>query len=290
MRAYVYRAPTEGAQLASEIHDELHSHIAETADALVDEGWPEEAAWAEAHRRFGDLQKITASCTREKLPNRTMFQKLNLTLILMLLAGVSTLFVRAKMAANQTEAEMAKLTASVEALESQVTVSSQPSQIAENVEPVSVVEHVAAFEERTGMVLEKGLREAVLGWLEDKPGYGDKVAEFGDDAVPVLVAIMSGELKIDGDKSALMRFVAANYLGDTKSSVAVLPLIDALGDPWFNVRRCAALALGKLGDPSAIAPLEELAKNDPYVYRGRGEEDPVPLVRIDAEKALEMLR
>ncbi len=49
---------------------------------------------------------------------------------------------------------------------------------------------------------------------------------------------------------------------------AILPLQRALQDPHADVRESAAIALGKINDPGAIAPLASaLAENDPRVRR-----------------------
>lgn len=290
------RASGDPAQLAAEIHDELQSHLEESAAALIGEGWPEEAAWAEAHRRFGDLRTITQSCTRERLPRKTMLQKINLLLILALVAGVATLTVRSSQDAEAHDREIAKLHAAIGALQVAQPAVAAANPAASNpagtetaawtASPATQTE-LAKFEEQSGLKLSVELREAALYWLERKPHAGPKLVAFGDDAIPLLVALLDGELK---GQLHQIRFVAANHLGEINSPAAYQPLIDALDDPWFNVRRCAALALGKLGDPKAMAPLEELAASDPYVYRGSDEKGPLALVRIDAEKALEMLR
>ena len=294
------RLQSESTQLAAEIHDELQCHLEETAAALIEEGWLHDAAWAEAHRRFGDLRTITKSCYRERSTMSTTYQKLNLLLIVALIGGVAFLTVRSNHAAESHQKELAQLKAAIKDLEGSApavfpAVNADGGTLgklaAATVESLpKLEEQVAAFETERGTPLSEDVRLAALSWLSNKTHAGPKLAAFGDEAVPILVAVLDGKIKVEGSLRESMRFVAANHLGDTQSPAAVEPLLAALKDPWFNVRRCAALALAKLGDSRAIAPLETLAAHDPYVYRGNQEKGPIALVRIDAEKALDALR
>jgi len=125
----------------------------------------------------------------------------------------------------------------------------------------------------------KGLRDRFLG--NDVHAYEEAVAS-GADSVPWLVGILQ-------DSSAgNSRFVAANALGEIGTDECVAPLLHALGDPWFSVRRCAALALGRIGDERARQPLARLAEKDPFVWTDPKSREKSYLVRIDAKRALEM--
>lgn len=50
--------------------------------------------------------------------------------------------------------------------------------------------------------------------------------------------------------------------GPDKSSSQTASLITALRDPSLQVRSIAAMALGRVGDATAIAPLNELLRHD----------------------------
>jgi len=76
----------------------------------------------------------------------------------------------------------------------------------------------------------------------DRAAYARLVAR-GEAAVPDLARVLS-----DTQADGVTRFMAANVLGDIGSSLAFEPLLAALQDPFYNVRRCAALALGKIRD------------------------------------------
>jgi murein DD-endopeptidase MepM/ murein hydrolase activator NlpD len=106
----------------------------------------------------------------------------------------------------------------------------------------------------------------------------------GKAAAAGLVAILR-----DRTLSSQHRYMAANMLGDIKSRECVQPLLQALGDGDFNVRRCAAVALGKIGDRSVAPALQRLAKADPFVWKDPQTGKLRYLVREDAQKALKML-
>ena len=59
-----------------------------------------------------------------------------------------------------------------------------------------------------------------------------------------------------------MRFEAAEAAGELTIRAAVQPLIQKLDDPDKDVREAAALALGKIGGPTARRALETLVAGD----------------------------
>jgi hypothetical protein len=111
-----------------------------------------------------------------------------------------------------------------------------------------------------------------------------RIVALGETAIPELARILQ-----DPGQDGVARFMAANVLGDIGSAKAVEPLIAALGDPFYNLRRCAALALGKIRDPRAKEPLEKLAENDPFVWKDPDTGFDRYLVREDAQQALDIL-
>ncbi|HGY92718.1 MAG TPA: hypothetical protein ENK43_16235 [Planctomycetes bacterium] len=114
-------------------------------------------------------------------------------------------------------------------------------------------------------------------------GAHERLVAEGVAAIPLLAKILH-------DPSAgTARFSAANALGDIAASECVDPLLRALRDPWFNVRRCAAIALGTIGDPRARGPLRRVAEKDPYSWVDPETGKSSYLVRIDARRALAML-
>lgn len=112
----------------------------------------------------------------------------------------------------------------------------------------------------------------------------NELVELGEPAVEGLLALLA-----DVDRDVVTRFMSANALGDIGSERSVLPLIAALADEQYNVRRCVALALGKCGDERARKPLIELAEKDPFVYRDPKSGEDLYLVREDARRALAIL-
>jgi len=111
-----------------------------------------------------------------------------------------------------------------------------------------------------------------------------RIVGMGESAIPELARIMK-----DGEIDLVTRFMAANVLGDIGSAKGVEPLLEALEDPYYNLRRSAALALGKLRDPRAKEPLEKLAAEDPFVWKDPETGKDLYLVRIDAASALDLL-
>jgi putative ABC transport system permease protein len=63
MRRRIFRFPWRtAAQVAADVDDELQFHLDMVVQELADEGWPSEAAHAEALRRFGDLETTRKVC------------------------------------------------------------------------------------------------------------------------------------------------------------------------------------------------------------------------------------
>lgn len=123
-------------------------------------------------------------------------------------------------------------------------------------------------------------RELQESFLAGTRGAYEELVAGGVAAVPWLVEVL------ENPEAGMRQFMAANALGEIGAPECVPPLLDALDDPWFNVRRCAALALGEIGDLRAREPLEELAANDPFVYVDQQTGERKHLVRIDAREAL----
>ncbi len=283
-------------EIRAEIDEELQFHIDRVAAELVRSGLSLDEALLEARRRFGDIHTITRACTHQRLRTRTMLQRFNTVLIALLVAAVATLMFRSEAEAAESRDQLREM---------QSVMANLGEQNGELIELVRLKGWSGAAPQRVntassqkqtlpklampdGSAPASKVEEAFAAWIADRPWASRKLAAFGDDAVPYVTDVLNGTVVVAGPKQHMMRFVAANVLGDTGSPSAVTPLLAALDDEFMNVRRCAALALGKIGDKQAIPALEELAANDPYVYRGAKSEEPQALVRIDAKKALAM--
>jgi murein DD-endopeptidase MepM/ murein hydrolase activator NlpD len=114
--------------------------------------------------------------------------------------------------------------------------------------------------------------------------YADVVAA-GEPAVEGVAAIM-----MDKAAASRARYLAANALGGIKSKKAMKPLLAALKDQDFNVRRCAADSLSRLGDPSVVPELQRLARSDPFFIKDPKTRKTQYFVRDAAKKALRVLR
>jgi murein DD-endopeptidase MepM/ murein hydrolase activator NlpD len=126
--------------------------------------------------------------------------------------------------------------------------------------------------------------EIAKQFRENPRGNYTQAVALGEKAVDDL-----SEILCDKSLDTVQRFMAANALGEIRSRKAVKPLLEAMKDDQFNVRRCAALALGKIGDPSARPALEFLAKEDPFAWTDPKSGKIMYLVREDARKALDIL-
>lgn len=86
-----------------------------------------------------------------------------------------------------------------------------------------------------------------------------------------------------GSPGPNMRLVEClGYIGDKRLTLRMIAL---LGHEDASIRRFAAHALGRIGDPHALSALEQLAQNDPYQY-----ENGVYGVRQVAAEAIERIR
>lgn len=78
---------------------------------------------------------------------------------------------------------------------------------------------------------------------------------------PKVVEVLIQKLK-GGHGSANVQIAAARILGRIRDSKAVEPLIKALSDEYWEVRREAAWALGMIGDARAVEPLLRVRSDD----------------------------
>ncbi|MEO0662087.1 MAG: HEAT repeat domain-containing protein, partial [Planctomycetota bacterium] len=276
-------------EVRAEIDEELRFHVDETAAELVRDGWEPAAARTEAARRFGDTGAVADACYRQRNWDRIMLQRLSTGLIALLVVAVVVLIYRGNAATAAQRVSLESMHATIADLSTRNAELLERLVAADAPREMQVVKtETRPFTLPDGSLAETPLERAFVAAIENLPGSPARLTAFGDEAVPYCVQFLNGEHQIQGLSMGQTKFMGANLLGDTGSELAVDPLLAALEHESFNVRRCAALALGKLGTERAIAPLEELAANDPYVYRNGNEK--LALVRIDAEKALEMLR
>lgn len=88
----------------------------------------------------------------------------------------------------------------------------------------------------------------LLGLLEDEQHnmyfiVEDIVMKIGDDAIPKLIDLLTY-------KQQSVRVAAAQMLGKFSNVVSAKPLVNALGDSSWNVRKAAAGALKRIGNPA----------------------------------------
>ncbi len=65
-RKRAFRLPPAPDNLADEVDEEVRFHLEQKVARLVREGMSEDDAWREAHRRFGDVDRVKARMTRER--------------------------------------------------------------------------------------------------------------------------------------------------------------------------------------------------------------------------------
>ena len=144
--------------------------------------------------------------------------------------------------------------------------------------------------------------EPLIAALKDKDEYVRKAADealvkIGAPAVEPLIAALKGENKDVRQAAAAIlgrlgwqpgRDEAAGWYwmvkGDWHNCVAlgspaVKPLIAALKDESFSVRRAAAEALGKIGDPRAVEPLIDALQDKEWFVRRTAAEALISIYR-----------
>ena len=135
--------------------------------------------------------------------------------------------------------------------------------------PARVAEVLVAFGDSAVKPL---IDELKYAGKEGQPLICEVLGQIGDTrAVPVLKEILRESPYEQG------RAAAAQALGGIPEKGNVAALLEALGDPAWEVRGCAARALGELGGQEAAAGL------------AKAREDENRRVRVIAEAALKKL-
>lgn len=121
-------------------------------------------------------------------------------------------------------------------------------------------------------------------FLAGERGAGDAIVAQGNAAIPLLVRVMANQ------EAGVHQFLSANLLGEIGTEACIDPLMVGLKHPWFNVRRCAALALGKMNAARSKEAIQELADLDPFSIVSEDGKGVLFLVRESAQKALGMFK
>jgi hypothetical protein len=126
--------------------------------------------------------------------------------------------------------------------------------------------------------------DAVREWGERlRDSVARVLAHVGPPAVNELVNILSDE-----DPNA--RWRAVEVLGHIGNSAATAPLMLSIRDPNIWVRKSAISALGEIGDPNVIQPLEGLARSPSEDYLRQVAADVLTRLSKTAEPAPEDAR
>lgn len=115
----------------------------------------------------------------------------------------------------------------------------------------------------------------------NEPWASRKVVAAGVETVPTLIQRLQNQ-----DLERRMRMCILNILGEIGSKRALPTLLQSLQHPSCGVRRCAAAALGKLGDTRARSSLEWMAENDPFRWPDPQSGEWVYWGRMEAQLAL----
>lgn len=86
-------------------------------------------------------------------------------------------------------------------------------------------------------------------------GRWNELVKMGDAAIDVLIDHLQ-------DADWKKRVMIAETLGKMGNAKAVAPLIGLLRDDYVEVRKNSLIALGMIGDPKAIEPIQHLATTD----------------------------
>lgn len=104
-----------------------------------------------------------------------------------------------------------------------------------------------------GLPAVEPLMSAIQQYIDDedfRQSGGAVLRDIGEPAVETLITALRSSQEN-------MRWIAARALREIESKQSVSALIQAVKDPYFNVKRTAIEALGRIGDPRAIRILLE---------------------------------
>ena len=140
----------------------------------------------------------------------------------------------------------------------------------------------ASFDEKVSWIL----RLENQRMLRDVPPVSNGPVD-AEGGAPVAVSVRQPDLvHLLSDPEPQLRRRAALAIGRVGQREGVAPLIEALTDQGVEVRQMAAFALGMLGDPAATAALEAALDDPAPLVQGRAAE---ALGRIGAAQSVEAI-
>ena len=109
--------PRSAAQIERDLDDEFAFHLAMLERELAETGADPAAARAEARRRFGDPETLKRRCRRIALEERTMLQRANLALMVIVLVVVGLLSLQMYLTQRANTDALAAITTQLASLE-----------------------------------------------------------------------------------------------------------------------------------------------------------------------------
>ena len=102
--------PRTPREIADDLDEEFAFHLEQIERELREEGRDPEAAGREARRRFGDVDRIKAQCTRIVLGERIMLQRASVVLLVVVLFALGFLSVQVFLTQRSSERSLAVIT------------------------------------------------------------------------------------------------------------------------------------------------------------------------------------
>ena len=118
--------PRTPREIEGDIEDELAFHLEQRERELVGRGMSQQAARAEALRRFGDVEQVRAACRRVQTGGRIIMQRVTLVLVVVLLAAIAWLSWANVSSQRIARAEMQAMRANMERLAVELEKRSEP--------------------------------------------------------------------------------------------------------------------------------------------------------------------
>ncbi len=266
------------AEIEDDVRAELRSHLELAEDDERRAGRAPDEARREARRRFGDVERVYRECRSVRLAGRVLLQRACVGLVPILLVSLVTL-------ATWHHKSLTVARRSIEHLEAELAHRRGAPASPRVADRAAGAATPALSSIGYGAVEPPDAAARALAALRaDEPWANRRAIEVGAPVVPGLVALLA-----DSTTPANLRVTICGILGEIGSKDAVPALLDATSDPFFNVRRVAATALGRIGDARARERLAALAASDPYAWVDPATGKRLALVREDATAALARL-
>jgi protein involved in polysaccharide export with SLBB domain len=167
----------ERAAIEAEVREEFAFHMEKLEDELASQGVNGPAASAEVRARFGDVERLVRSATKVKAGGAVMLQKINLVLLVVMIAAVGWMAVQVKLSQQHSLAAIEAVSARLETLGPAVIPGKSDTK---TVYIGGAVKEPGAYYMSEGLTLRQLLAKA--GGTGDHPSVSIAVVHKGENA------------------------------------------------------------------------------------------------------------